>query len=63
LNELGYLDTPVWGAKNIAKIINRNERQTFHLLEAGRIDATKIGSQWQSTPRRIYKSLGVELQQ
>ena len=53
-------DTPVWGAKNIAALINRGERSVYYLLEKGMIDATKVGNIWTSTPRRILRSLGVE---
>ena len=47
------LDQLVWGAKAIAAIINRNERQTYHLLERNLLDATKIGGVWSSSPRRL----------
>ena len=47
------LDRLVWGARDIAAIINRNERQTFFLLEQGLIDGTKIGGRWVSSPRRL----------
>lgn len=50
-------DTPVWGAKAIAPIINTSVRKAFHLLELGRLDATKNGPQWVSTPRRLRKGL------
>jgi len=36
------LDRPIWGAKAIAPEIGKNEQQTFRLLEAGLIPATKI---------------------
>jgi hypothetical protein len=52
------LDLPVWGAEPIGQIIGRDERQTFHLLENALIDATKVGRQWVSTPRRLLKSIG-----
>ena len=29
------LDLPIWGAAEIGKLINRNKRQVFHLLEFG----------------------------
>jgi hypothetical protein len=55
------LDEPIWGAANIGREINRNERQVFWLLERKLIDATKVGNQWQSTGRRLRRSLGVEV--
>lgn len=54
------LDRPVWGAEDIGKIANRGVRQTFYLLETGKIDAAKGGRVWTSTPRRVLRSLGVE---
>ena len=47
------LDRLVWGAKQIAPIINRNERQTFYLLEQRHLDADKVGGIWVSSPRRL----------
>jgi hypothetical protein len=49
------LDKPVWGARNIGAEINKPTGATFHLLEAGLIDADKVGKQWVSTPRRLRK--------
>ncbi len=37
---------PVWGCKAIAKVIGRTERQTYHLLETGRLKAKKYGQIW-----------------
>ena len=47
------LDRLVWGAKAIAAVINRNERQAFYLLEQGHLDAEKKGGVWCSTVRRL----------
>ena len=47
------LDTPVWGAAAIGEVIHRTERQTYHLLEAGHLDADKIGKCWRSSIRRL----------
>ena len=36
-----------WGAVAIAKVIGRNRRQTFHMLEKGMIPAAKkVGGRW-----------------
>ena len=45
----------VWGAKKIAKIIGTSTRQTFKLLEANKIPATKIGNQWVAD-RKVLKN-------
>jgi hypothetical protein len=47
------LDKPIWGARSIGVEINKGEAATFHLLETGKIPATKIGRQWCTTRRRL----------
>jgi hypothetical protein len=49
------LDRPIWGAKAIAPEIGKNKQQTFRLLEAGLIPATKINKQWVTTRRRLRR--------
>ena len=49
-------DRIIWGAKNIGRAINRNERQTFALLEGGKIPgAKKIGHIWTVRQRRLMQ--------
>ncbi|MBB5041875.1 DNA-binding protein [Shinella fusca] len=36
----------VWGAEEIAKVIGRSARVTFHLLSTGKLPAKKVGSRW-----------------
>lgn len=36
----------IWGAKDIARVIGKPVRATFHLLESGQIPGRKIGRQW-----------------
>jgi hypothetical protein len=54
------LDQPVWGAADIALAIGLKTkrgkprtRAVYHLLESGRIPASKVGKTWVSTPRRL----------
>jgi hypothetical protein len=47
------LDAPVWGARQIAAVINRPLRSTFYLLERGMLDADKVGATWRSSIRRL----------
>jgi hypothetical protein len=54
------LDLPIWGAKRIGQEANVTERQAYHLLRIGALDATKVGHQHVSTPRRIRRSLGIK---
>ena len=50
-NEIYDEDAPVWGAANIGKLIGRNERQTFYLLEKGLVPARKVNTLWVTTKR------------
>lgn len=36
----------IWEVSEIAKIIGRTERQTFHLLSGGQLPAKKVGGRW-----------------
>ncbi|PWE57909.1 hypothetical protein DEM27_01570 [Metarhizobium album] len=36
----------IWGAEEIAKIIGRTPRVTFHLLTTGALPAKKVGNRW-----------------
>lgn len=36
----------VWEVTEIAKLIGRTERQTFHLLSTGQLPAKKVGNRW-----------------
>jgi len=39
----------IWGVAAIAKEINRNERQTYYLLQNKKLPAKKVGAIWQSS--------------
>lgn len=51
--EQDELDRPLWGCKAIAEDIDRSQRQTFYMLEAGHLPASKVGSLWVTTRRRL----------
>lgn len=36
----------IWEVAEIAKLIGRTERQTFHLLSSGQLPAKKVGGRW-----------------
>jgi hypothetical protein len=36
----------IWGADEIAKLIGRTPRVTFHLLTTGALPAKKVGNRW-----------------
>ena len=45
----------LWGCKAIAAFIDRTPRQTFHLLEAKKLPAGKIGPNWIATKSALTK--------
>jgi len=36
----------IWEVAEIAKLIGRTERQTFHILQSGALPAKKVGGRW-----------------
>lgn len=36
----------IWEVSEIAKVIGRTERQTFHMLQSGQLPAKKVGGRW-----------------
>ena len=54
------LDAPIWGAEEMAEVIKRTRRETYHLIKHGRLDVTQIGVLYVSTRRRLLASLGVK---
>jgi len=36
----------IWGAEDIAELIGRTPRVTFHLLTTGALPAKKVGGRW-----------------
>jgi hypothetical protein len=54
------MDELLWGVSAISKEINRTPRQTFYLLETGRLPAQKFGRRWCATRsglRRFFSTL------
>ena len=52
-------DRPVWGAAAIGRLINKNERQTHHLLSRGLIkSARRVGHQWTAIPSALRREFG-----
>jgi hypothetical protein len=53
------LDKCVWGAAEIGRIINRNRRQTHHLLTSGLIkSARRIGGRWVANAGALRREFG-----
>jgi hypothetical protein len=49
----------LWGAEAIAAAIGRTPRQTFKLLETGKLPAKKIGRRWFSTKRALARAMAL----
>jgi len=60
-NDSGSLGSDlIWGVAGIAAEIGRNTRQTFHMLENGKLPAAKVGGRWcasRSGLRQFFASL------
>lgn len=54
------LDTPIWGAEAIGKVIGRSKRQVHHLLARKQIPAKKVGGRFVSTPRQLLAFINGE---
>jgi hypothetical protein len=48
----------VWGARDIARLIGKTEKATFHLLEQKQIPGRKIGRQWVVSRRALREHFG-----
>jgi hypothetical protein len=48
----------IWGVAGIGKAIGRTPRQTFHMLENGRLPAKKIGGRWCASRQGLHKFFG-----
>ena len=49
----------LWGAAEIARVINRTPKQVFHMLESGHIPpARKVGGRWMVSRRKLVAFLG-----
>lgn len=44
-NPLEELDL-LWGVSAIARVINRTDRQTFHMCQTGELPVRKVGGRW-----------------
>lgn len=53
----GVDDDLIWGASNIARLIKRTDRQTFHMLNAGLLPAKKIGDRWVASRKKLLETL------
>jgi hypothetical protein len=58
-NNLSSFDKPVWGAAEIGRIINRNPRQTHHLLSSGHIKSARmVGGRWVANIAALRREFG-----
>lgn len=47
----------VWEVAEIAKVIGRTERQTFHILTSGSLPAKKVGGRWVASRRKLLEAV------
>jgi len=50
-------DDVVWGAPAIGRVIRKNPRQTYYLLENGLIPARQIGTQCVASRSRLLRAV------
>ena len=51
------VETPIWGARAIAREIGKKPTETFYLLKIGALPAVKIGDSWVAYPSRLRARL------
>ena len=50
--------TPIWGARDIAKFLNRPERAVYHALERNQLPgAKKVCGRWMLIPENFYRAV------
>lgn len=42
-----------WGVGEIAAVVERDERATYHLLATGQLPAKKVGGKWVASKARL----------
>jgi hypothetical protein len=57
ISESDITDDVVWGARAIGRVIRKNPRQAFYLLESGLLPARKIGNQWCASRSRLLRAV------
>lgn len=45
----------VWEVEEIARVIGRTKRQTFHILYKGELPAKKVGGRWVAERSKLIK--------
>lgn len=50
-------DDIIWGVENIAKIIKRTQRQTFHMMNSGTLPGKKVGGRWVASRRKLLEAV------
>lgn len=46
-----------WGVEEIAKVVERDKRATYHLLSKGELPARRVGGRWVASRRRLLAYL------
>lgn len=50
----------VWGAKNIAKVINRTPRQAYYMLKSGKLPHKRFGNRVAVSRAALLRAFEVE---
>lgn len=45
----------IWEVSEIARLIGRTDRQTFHMLSTGQLPARKVGGRWVAERGQLIK--------
>jgi hypothetical protein len=48
----------IWGIAEIAKVIRRSERQTYHLVATGKLPVKKFGARYCASRRALQELFG-----
>jgi len=58
-NDIATGESPdmVWGVAEIAKVIGKNERQTFYLVSKGLLPVQKTGRRYSGSRRRLLRAV------
>jgi hypothetical protein len=51
----------IWGAAEIAAVLNLTPTQAWYLLERRKLPARKVGKKWCASRRQLLRAVGAEV--